>query len=501
MYNIFVGLGGTGTQIADAISNLYPFLQDAGITNAPFELYILDKDTNSGIFDSCSKAHTRYRNSAYLFPFEKLEPYQFVGTAYQELQGNLQNNDYTVLDLIGNDSSIQELAAMCWPAEKRNESLRDGNNRDPSRGSLDAHVCLGSFDQCALYRGIQKAKDERGEENIRIVVLGGATGGMGSSLIVPLVKKLKEYFVDIRIDLVILGTYFSIPTGGKGVNNIGTSFDSFFRAADQIEELSDLVHNDNDWRVYYTAMPGFDNICGEFKKNGATKRKAHLLELLAAIAAFDLEGREGGFYQTALPYDKSKNDAVVEWNAIQFGAQLKSSTTAFMKLLSMLTRLMPTLSLDINGVKKDPYLQEYFLKKPAKDFELIEKMRDILKEWLKNVVPYFMFWYEIQSKSGLARESGKNPVEFFKPEKDLIVLEKLLADSILDSASKQAQSSANILPFGVNWTTFIENLKPDQNQIRKNLNNHDQNRDEAAKLMLALMLKDIYKSLDGTEAS
>ncbi|MHC6202368.1 hypothetical protein ACYULU_04145 [Breznakiellaceae bacterium SP9] len=503
MHTIFVGLGGTGTQIANTIANLYPFLQDAGLADTPFEMYILDKDTNSGIFNACKKSYDRYQDCFDLLPFkQKLDPYTFAGTAYQEMQGTLQNTDYTVMSLIGTDKDIQELATMCWSEEKRNESIRDGNNRDPSRGSLDAKVCLDRFADCSngkpssLYEGIENAKNEQGLSNVRIVILGGATGGMGSSLIVPLAEKLKEHFDSIRIDMVILGTYFSIPTGGKGVNDIGTSLDSYYRAADQIEELSALVTN--DWRIYYVAMPCFDDICGAFNKNSANKRKSHLLELLAGLAAFDFENtkKTGGFYGTALNYDISKADSVIEWPDIPYGKELKPYVLLFMKLLSYLTRIMGSLSQQKNILKGDAYLKEYFNGKQANRTDVVESMRDILRKWLMNVKPYFDFWLEIQNETRVGRKGGKLPVVFF-PENDMKTLAGMLTDAISDSSEKQAQNYMSVLPFldqtkKESFINFVDGLKTNQKLIKEILSKKDAAASETAQALLRLMLQDIY---------
>jgi hypothetical protein len=401
------------------------------------------------------------------------------------------------MDLIGNDSSIQELAAMCWPSEKRNESIKDGNNRDPSRGSLDAEVCLNRFEQCSLYDGIKEAKNKYHDEGVRIVILGGATGGMGSSLIVPLAKKLREHFDKIRVDLVILGTYFSIPTHKKSVDNIGTSVDSFYRVADQIEELSTVL--DNTWKVYYTAMPFFDDICGEFLKNGANKRKSHLLELLSGIAAFDLEKEAPGFYGTALNYDIKKNDAVVAWTDIPFGTEIQTSVMVFMKLMSTLTRVMGSLSQDKEHVKGDSYLKEYLNNKPADHIEIIEAMRDILKVWLVNVKPYFDFWYEVQTETRLGRKSGRSPITFF-PENDIKTLADMLNDSISDSIAKQAQNYGNILPFGENFNNYVAGLNTDKKQIKEKLSKRDAAARETAQALLGLMMQDIYKNLSAKKS-
>ncbi|MDR2786611.1 MAG: hypothetical protein LBB83_11945, partial [Treponema sp.] len=236
MHTMFICLGGTGTQIGTAIGNLYPLLEQSRIAGAPYEMFILDKDARGGIYSACVGAYERYQDYSSFLPFKALPPYTLYSTIYQDLQGtteNLRNADYTVTDLIGKDRPIRELAGMCWIQEKRDESIRDGNNRDPSRGSLDALVCLEYLENCALFERVKAAVDIYGEAGIRAVILGGATGGMGSSLIVPLAKKIKEYFADIRLDLVILGTYFLIPQRSQQqkniVDNIGSTQDSFYR--------------------------------------------------------------------------------------------------------------------------------------------------------------------------------------------------------------------------------------------------------------------------------
>jgi hypothetical protein len=494
MFTMFVGLGGTGTQIAGTICNLYPMLQEARITDQPFVMYILDKDTNSEIFKACSSALHRYQEAMPLMPFKKLPPYTFDGAIYQNMQKEVavyrKNTDgqYTVMDIIGHDKPMAELASMCWSGDKRDESLRDGNNRDPSRGSLDAGVCLEHLTTSRLFGGIDTAINEHGETGVRLVILGGATGGMGSSLIVPLAEALKQQFPKLRIDMVILGTYFALPARKKGknesaVDDIGTTMDSFYRAADQIQELAAIVSP--DWRVYYVAMPAnprLDDICGEFRKNTAPKRKAHLLELAAALGAFDLENKEGGYYETALTYDGGKNSEI-EWDAFPLGSELKQSAYKFLRLVSVLAcNVLPALLKEPKDLRGDVYLKRY-LAKPD-DPEKIEKMRELLKVWLQNVKPYFEMWHEIQLFTRLGREDGKQVVNLL-PAKDMENMAATLA------APQRVQDNFIPLLEQKTWMNYVGELKPDKKAIQ------DAKGDEAK--ILGLMIADIYTDLSRRE--
>jgi len=471
MYTVFVCLGGTGTQLGSVIGNLYPLLCLSGIIEKPFSMFILDKDTDSGIFNACTGAHKRYKDYQDLLPFDVLSQYELSPTVYQEMQegAGLLNENYNVMDLIGNDKTMQELAAMCWVEEKRNdESLRDGNNRDPSRGSLDAHVCLQHLTKSSLFQGkngklgLENIRDKYGENSVRVVILGGTTGGMGSSLIVPLAKKLRDNFSQLRIDMVLLGTYFEIPqrnapqAGASDVDNIGTSLDSFYRAADQIEELLETV--DNGWRVYYAAMPGFDNTAGKFLKNKAVKRKYHLLELTAALAAFVLgeDDRPPGFYATSLSYGKDKQS--IDWTDIPLGNNLKKAAEDLLKLVSVLAcRVYPSLCEDKVKIRGNNYLKPYFKKNPADEMVIVEKMRDELKLWLQNITPYFEFWQEIQLCTHLGQKDNTIITKFFPPDD----MNKLAG--ILDFS--QSARENEVLFGGKTWQLFLDNLKVDKKRL------------------------------------
>lgn len=470
MYTAYVCLGGTGTQLGSAIGNLYPLLRLSGIEDEPFSMFILDKDTNSGIYKACTGALQRYSDSKDLLPFDTLLPYELSPTVYQDMQestGLFHNKNYTVMDLIGDDPAMKELAAMCWTEDKRNESLRDGNNRDPSRGSLDAQVCLEHLEESVLFKGkngkqgLQDLIGSKGEKGVRVVILGGTTGGMGSSLIVPLAKRLRDKYSDLRIDMVLLGTYFEIPQrnapppGAADVDNIGTSLDSFYRAADQIEELHDAV--DNEWRVYYAAMPGFDNTAGKFDKNGAVKRKSHLLELTAALAAFEFgQGKHPpGFFETSLNYGKDKDS--IDWTDIPLGSNLKKPAEDFFKIVSVLAcKVYPALCADAKEIRKDGYLKQYFKKNPADDMELIANMRDVLKVWLQNVTPYFEFWQEIQLNTHLGAKNDKIVTRFF-PQDDMNKL-----SNILDFSERARENEKLPLCGDKTWQLFLDDVKPDK---------------------------------------
>jgi hypothetical protein len=482
---MFICLGGTGTQIGTAVGNLYPLLKQSGITGEPYEMFILDKDARGGIYSACVGAYARYKEYSPFLPFEALPPYTLYPAVYQELQGsteNLRNTDYTVMDLIGKDRPIRELAGMCWIQEKRDESIRDGNNRDPSRGSLDARVCLEHLKNCALFERLKAAIDIYGEAGIRAVILGGATGGMGSSLIVPLAKKIKEYCANIRLDLVILGPYFSIPQRPpeqqNNVNDIGSTQDSFYRSADQIQELLGIV--DNKVWVYYAALPEFDDICGEFKKNGADKRKAHLLELAAALAAFRLEYLpEPGFYQTALVFDKTNPNALIDWGEIPFGNELKKPARDFMRLISIMAcQVLPSFSKPQKELEKDQYVKLY-IRKPRNGLEKIEAIRDLLEQWLQELVPYFEFWNEVQKHTKLGDKGNRILVDFFD-KKDMEDLSGILV-------SKQKNAWTNKMPLcRETWMNFVPDIKPDKHSVAS---------EQSAGGLLRLMIQDIYTAL------
>jgi hypothetical protein len=505
MQTLFLCLGGTGTQIGTAIGNIYPLLREAGIYAAELSMFILDKDAYGGIFRACANAHDSYVSSNPLLPFLCLPPYEYKQDVYQELQdaAGLRNRNYTVMTLIGgetNNDPIKDLASMCWTHDKQGEDMHEGNNRDPSRGSIDAEVCLAHFQESSLYKKLEFIRNSVGESNIRIVILGGATGGMGSSLIVPLVHRIQDCFKEVRIDLVLLGTYFSIPTPSKEnstVDNIGKTNDSFYRVSDQLKELAELVTN--DWRVYYIALPEMDDICGKFNKNSAEKRKAHLVELCAALAAFELQDLGPGLYETVLSWSKEKNNstgALVGWSEIPCGAKLQKPVNDFMTLLSVLSGwVLPHLSEDENTIRKDAYLKSYLKPvKPQDYIGLITPARDMLKDWLKNYIPFYQFWNEIQMCTKFGDKNNKPYIKFIPVDKNSTVEEMQKLGAIL--TEKQSALSARV-PL---YKNLLDNFV---NVTEKEVKKHKNELKEAVstpKGLLSLMIKDAYAAvLQGEE--
>jgi len=500
-FTMFLCLGGTGTQIGTTIGNIYPLLLEAGIANtsSSYEMFIIDKDGKGGIFSSCIGACERYQKYEPFLPFKKLPPYKIHKRVYQELQeadDNLRNkNDYTVMDLIGYDDQIQDLAKMCWIEEKRGESIRDGNNRDPSRGSLDAQVCLKKFDKCTLYQRLNEAtRDDCGIGGVRVVILGGATGGMGSSLILPLAKKIRSYFPGLRIDMVLLGTYFAIPSPPlqqqNKINDIGNTQDSFYRAAAQIQELKEeLVDGNPEPWVYYAAIPEFDNTCGEFNKNGAVKRASHLLELIAALAAFKLKDEKPGFYQTSIVFDKENPKAPnIDWDEkIPYIEDLKKPAWDLMLLFSIIVcQVIPRFTLnedeeilaeDIKRMEKDLYVKLYIKKpKEKKEQERIKKICGEFKKIKENLIPYFNLWNEIQlyTKFGMNSEI----IEFFSRE-EMKKLAEILGNT--------KEVTTNEIRLYQRWANFFPGIKTKAATLAQVLEADD------TEGLVKLMISDIYE--------
>ncbi|MDR0375487.1 MAG: hypothetical protein LBH85_07165 [Treponema sp.] len=493
MHTIFACLGGTGTQIGRAIGTLYPLLKkenDEGLIDEPFDMFIVDKDTNSGIFKGCVGARDRYEQCYKALPFnEPLEPFYLGHDVYQELQGAtglLRDSIYTLKNIIGEDKFVLELASMCWNEEKIGESLRDGNNRDPSRGALDAAVCLNNLDQSSFYMKIDKIISERSLDQVRLVILGGATGGMGSSLIVPLVKRINAKYPQLRVDLVILGTYFTIPQredeqNKSSVDNIGTSKDSFYRASDQLKELYQEKVVTNESRVYYAAIPELDpGVSGDvFEKNGADRR-AHLVELCAALAAFEIADKKPGFYQTVLSYNFQSTEAgnVVRWDDIPGGNKIHKKALRFMSLLSLLScRIYPVLDNAEKSAEiakhRSELINRYFKKK---DQETIDAAITALRAWLQITEPYFTFWDNIQEYSKLGFKDSRNPVLFFDREQMAKLKEEL--------ASRQMSKLGSIPFIKEKWSDILGNLKPDAKKIAAASDSTE---------LLKLLIQDVYR--------
>jgi hypothetical protein len=414
-----VNLGGTGTQIGTVIGILYPIL-DPKISD--IDMYILDKDVRSGIFKTCGQVQTSYDTIKKYLPFDSPNTsFSLKPNIYQELQEKVKlsdNAEYTIKDLIGEDPLVQDLAAMCWSKEKKEEPFSEGNNRDPSRGSLDVKVCLEKLEDSKLCGGIQTAIGDG--SRVRLVLTGGITGGMGSSMIMPLVNKLnKIYNNKLDIDLVLLGTYFGIPHDEKQ-DEIGSSYESYYRAAAQLEELAGMLRKEssNNWRVYYTAMPGFDNTAGEYKKNGAERRKFHFLELTAALACFDMIDREEGRYQTVLNC-KTDKPTVENWDEIPLGKEIKERSINFLRLISVLAiGLLPELNNFAKNNKSNlPFLKKYF-RSPVNASTAINRIGADLKSWLNQVRYYVELWKEIQEYTCFGDANNKKTITLINNEKE-----------------------------------------------------------------------------------
>jgi len=401
---------------------------------------------------------------------------------------------------------------MCWIKEKRVEPIRDGNNRDPSRGSLDVQVCLGNFEKCILYKQLELAtKGDRGAGKVRVVILGGATGGMGSSLILHLTKKIESHFPGLRIDLVILGTYFQIPPLRSSEqqkdksNDIGNTNDSFHRVAAQIRELKEYLvdcYPKSLWRVYYAAITELDDTCGDFNKNGANPRASHLLELIAALAAFKLKDEEkGGFYQTAIRFDKD----IIDWNEkIPYIDKLKKPAQDLMFLFGIIVfRIIPRFTLregkeeeteDLKRMERDQYVKLY-IKKP-KDTKEQERVRKVHGEFIKirdNLFPYFNLWFEIQEKTEFGM--GKKIVEFFsRTEMDRLF--KILRPEeykILrpgEGDEKEPVMTNEILLYQQTWSNFFDSIKTDKTKLIKALEKDN------VKDLVQSMIEDVYKVIE-----
>ena len=521
-YNtLFICVGGTGTQVGTAIGTLYPLLKASGIAKSDdeYSMFIMDKDKDGDNYKYCKGVLEKYKNlinfketkegeekAPSFLPFEVLPPYELHEKLYKDLQEKRKDNggvpidDCNVMKLIGDDKAVVELANMCWKEKKRTESLTEGNNRDPSRGSIDSHVSLKYLKETSLFQKIKNLIDTSTSEDIRIVIIAGITGGMGSSLIVPLVEELKEFSSDdnlkeiakLRIDIVAIGPYFNIPTNpdGKAVNDIGTSSDSYHRAKDQIKELTELFNKyDNIKCVYYIDVPDdLDDICGDFKKNGAGKRHAHLVELMATLAMLKLRECENrGAYKTYLGLEKGEK---IDWDKLAQGNELKPFARSLMKLIAIVaTELFPRFSQKDADLKKDVFIKMYF-EKVEENILLIEKIASKIKEWLINAIPYFNFWNDIRTHF----KFGKNrdiTIDLFDKD-DMDSLETIFASVTNKPDVSWGKKPLNKIPMcKKTWMNYVVAIKPSSKKINEILGKEQ----TQAEAMFSLILKDIYEVL------
>lgn len=510
-HTLFICIGGTGTQVGTAIGNMYPLLKSSGIAKEGdvYDMFIMDKDVLGENFRYCVKAHDDYKQVSKLLPFESLPPYELYGGLYKELQDKRSEPslDCTVMKLIGDDPLIKELADMCWKEEKRNESLSDGNNRDPSRGAVDAHVSLKYLKETSLVKKLKElVSDNASMENIRLVVIAGITGGMGASLIVPFVEEIKTTFSNdkdlqkigkVRIDLILLGPYFKIPDNPekKEIDDIGTSADSYHRAKDQIKELREFVSKDSykdiKWHIYYVDSPEeLDNICGTFKKNGAVKRLSHVLELMAAVAALVWYNQEdAGYYYTDL-MTKSDEKIAIDWDRLEAGVYIKPHALNLMKLIAIVaTEVYPRFSQELKDLKNDAFVKMY-IKKIDENMRLVDEIKAKIKNWLIHAISYFKFWNEVRlySKFGETREVS---IDFFDEEsmKDLTRIFERVIDDPFTSWEKEP---LNQIPLCQNtWMNYLSAVKLDRKKISDLFSVKDNSYP-----LLSLMINDIYKVLE-----
>ncbi|MGP1520483.1 MAG: hypothetical protein ACTTIZ_03105 [Treponema sp.] len=522
---IFICIGGTGTQVGTAIGTLYPLLKSSKIAGDDdiYSMFILDKDTLGDNYRYCVKAQEDYKTVSRLLPFDVLPAYELHPELYQELQSNKkkdekneENSDkekkndsgYTVMEFIGDDPLTKDLAYMCWKEEKHYESLSDGNNRDPSRGAIDAHVSLKNLKNTSLFEKLETLiSDNVSVENIRLVILAGITGGMGASLIIPFMEEIKEEhsgddklskIAKIPIDLIILGPYFTIPTNhvGEKVDDIGSTDDSYYRARDQISELREFISQnssgDNKWHVYYVGLPdGFDDICGEFKKNKANKRHAHLVELIAALESLHLAKKnDDGYYDVQLKSEDKK--IVINWDKLPLDNKIKFREEAkrLMKLIVIVaTELYPRFAQkNLKDLKKDVFIKMY-IKHVGKNGQLIDAIKTKINDWLLHTIPYFTFWNEIRLYSKLGGNS-EVIIDFFD-EKDMKRLTEIFERVIDEPCVSWEKKPLNQIPLcKKTWMNYISAITLDKKSISNILNTEDN-----SEALLSLMISDIYEVL------
>lgn len=509
-HTLFICIGGTGTQVGTAIANIYPLLKSSGIAKDGdvYSMFIMDKDILGDNYKYCVKAYDDYKNVSRLLPFDVLPPYELYDNLYKELQDERGDAtaDCTVMKFIGDDYLIAELANMCWKEEKQKESLSEGNNRDPSRGAIDAHVSLKYLKKTSLFEKLNKlVNDNASIEGVRMVILAGITGGMGASLIVPFMEEIKTAFSNdtklqkigkIRIDLVLLGPYFTIPINMEEnkVDDIGSSSDSYHRAKDQIKELQEFILRNNSqdvkWHVYYIDIPdGLDDICGPFKKNRAKKRASHIVELMAALESLDLnKEKDGGYYYTDLA-PNADGKINIDWERLAL-PEVKPMAKKLMKLIVIVaTELYPRFCQNIKDLKKDVFVRMY-IKHVDQNMRLIDEIKIKIKEWLIHVIPYFNFWNEIRLYSKLGGNYEVS-INFFD-EKSMSELSDIFANVIDNPFISWEKEPINQMPLcKCTWMNYLSSLKPDKKEIADLFTVEDN-----SQKLLSLMVKNIYEVLN-----
>jgi hypothetical protein len=315
------------------------------------------------------------------------------------------------------------------------------------------------------------------------------------------VKKIKSYydkdketkiFEKLRIDMVLLGTYFKVPENSNPVNrvdDIGSNQDSFYRAKDQLNELYELVTD--EWQVYYAAIPGFDDICGEFRKNGAKKRKSHFLELAAALAAFfEIGNDDVNFFHTALPHGKSSD---IGLELIPFGSNLKPMVKKFMGLISIMAcQVYPRFMQKVEEMKKDPYVKWYVRRIGDDSTQKIDKLRLYIKGRLDELRTCFEFWYEIQHYTKLSGNVGG--IIEFSPDEEFSTAKINELWTILENINDTPQVAwrsegfPNVMPLCTHtWLNYLPKIKPDKDaSVIASLEEKE---------LFEQMMKDIYKAI------
>jgi hypothetical protein len=167
-----------------------------------------------------------------------------------------------------------------------------------------------------------------------------------------------------------------------------------------------------------------------------------------------------------------------------------------MTLLSVLSGwVLPHLSEDENTIKKDAYLKPYLKSvKPQDYMGLITPTRDMLKDWLKNYIPFYQFWNEIQMGTKFGDKNNKTYLKFIPVDKNATTEEMQKLGAIL--TEKQSALSARV-PL---YKNLLDNFV---NVTEKEAKKHKNELKEAVstpKSLLSLMIKDAYAAvLQGEE--
>lgn len=327
MVNYVIGIGGTGAKCVEA----FVCLLGAGLLkdNSDVKVLFIDVDSTCGNLERSIELVKNYK-----------EVQEFAKIANDNNSGIFKNKiDFkSEKDLkwipVSNDNvafeniiEINTLESQCpekallfkslFTEQERTTKLKVGFRGHPNIGSGIMSLTIEQLKEGGYFAPI-----EDNEQNVRVFIFGSAYGGTGAAGFPTVAKWLSDSFKDTKIGGTLVLPYFTFEknTDEKEKNEMQAKVSEFL-----LNTKAALLHYANSEqltfldRLYLVGNEEFSEV-GKFSLGSNTqKNRAHYVEMIAALSAFDFFNAEEGDFPNANPYFcvrkvRENNDKAVIWD-------------------------------------------------------------------------------------------------------------------------------------------------------------------------------------------